>query len=171
MTVEGRRIDDLDTKRTAALTLFGGLYSGGALHVLYGVFPRAASEIGRISGVPALRNSSSMAHTGTIAMIDNVHCGALYIPTYFIAVGALQGHPHAEVQANLRSEWATTYASCSAFWIPYTFVNFAYVSARNRVKFVAVGNLAWSVAIDYLAHRNQGAVPDVVAPRQECLAL
>ena len=51
MTVEGRRIDDLDTKRTAALTLFGGLYSGGALHVLYGMFPRAASEIGRISGV------------------------------------------------------------------------------------------------------------------------
>lgn len=47
--------------------------------------------------------------------------------------------------------------TCSAFWLPYTYVNFARVAPAKRVQFMAAGNLAWSVFIDWLAHRNHGA--------------
>ncbi|KAH8096503.1 hypothetical protein JL720_3878 [Aureococcus anophagefferens] len=120
---EGRR--DVDVRRAASLALFSGAYSGGLLHVLYGYLPRWTAAVGRAAGVAALSRPSSRLHGAGCSLLDNAHCGLVYIPAYFFAVGALQGH----------------------------FANFSYVAAAHRVKFVAVGNLAWSVAID-IAHAH-----------------
>ena len=46
------------------------------------------------------------------------------------------------------------YVTCSAFWLPYTYVNFARVAPAKRVQFMAAGNLVWSAFIDWLAHRK-----------------
>ena len=152
---EGRR--DVDVRRAASLALFSGAYSGGLLHVLYGYLPRWTAAVGRAAGVAALSRPSSRLHGAGCSLLDNAHCGLVYIPAYFFAVGALQGQSPGQARAALGAEWATTYASCSAFWIPYSFANFSYVAAAHRVKFVAVGNLAWSVAIDFIAHRDRPA--------------
>ena len=150
---EGRR--DVDVRRAASLALFSGAYSGGLLHVLYGYLPRWTAAVGRAAGVAALSRPSSRLHGAGCSLLDNAHCGLVYIPAYFFAVGALQGQSPGQARAAFGAEWATTYASCSAFWIPYSFANFSYVAAAHRVKFVAVGNLAWSVAIDFIAHRDR----------------
>ena len=57
----------------------------------------------------------------------------------------------------LRGAWVETWASCTLFWVPYMSANFALVPAALRVRAMAVGNLAWCVVIDYLAHRGHGA--------------
>jgi hypothetical protein len=88
------------------------------------------------------------------AILDNLHCGAVYTPAYFIGVGLLQGDSLASATANLHKEWWTTYVGCTGFWLPFMWFNFRFVPEARRVQAMASANLAWSVAIDYLAHRG-----------------
>lgn len=71
-------------------------------------------------------------------------------------MGLLQGDGVTETYDNLRAEWAPSYVSCTAFWVPYMTANFILVPPVRRVQAMAVGNLGWCVVIDYIAHRSIG---------------
>jgi hypothetical protein len=46
---------------------------------------------------------------------------------------------------------------CSTlFWVPFMTCNFALVAPVNRVKAMAVANMGWNVAIDFIAHGGIG---------------
>ena len=150
-----------DPRRLGAITLFSALYVGGFLHFLYRLYPRAVFWVARRAAPPAARarllDARSLAHAHACGWVDCAHNGALYIPAYFLAVGQLQGDAPADARAALRGAWVETWASCTLFWVPYMSANFALVPAALRVRAMAVGNLAWCVVIDYLAHRGHGA--------------
>ena len=148
----------MDRRRLAALTAFNAVYIGGFLHFLYQCYPAVVTTTARL-GTPSalatrLLDRSSPAHSLACACVDNIHCGLLYIPAFFLGVGCLQGGTLADAKTNLKAEWWPTYTSCTGFWIPYMWFNFACVPAAARVRAMAVGNLGWNAVIDYLAHRS-----------------
>ncbi|KAL1510255.1 hypothetical protein AB1Y20_006579 [Prymnesium parvum] len=164
--VEGRRMPGrstdadraLDPRRMMALMLFNGAYVGTFLHFLYKTYPvvvfAAASRLRPSPLKSHLLCENATMHAHACAWVDNVHCGVLYIPVYYFSVGLLQGVSAADSANNLLKEWLSTYTSCSAFWVPYMSANFAFVPANRRVQAMALGNLVWSVVIDYFAHRS-----------------
>ena len=155
-----------DPRRLAALTAFSSVYIGGFLHVLYQFYPlvvRGASRRLLPDGTTLqkkLLNETTLLHAHACAWVDNVHCGVIYIPAYFVGVGLLQGDSASESRANLRSEWWPTYASCTIFWVPFMMGNFALLPPARRVQAMSIGNLGWSVVIDFLAHRGTGSTPN-----------
>jgi len=156
---EGAPIRDLDMRRLGSLTAFSAVYIGGFLHVLYQLYsPLTNAAVAGLLRPGALRTAlqrpSSVPHAFGCACVDNVHCVAIYIPSYFIGVGILQGHGLQNSLENLNAEWRTTYFSCSGFWFPFMMFNMYVVPAARRVQCMATANLVWNVVIDYLAHRR-----------------
>lgn len=133
-----------DVRRFGAVTVFTGGYVGVLCHHLYKVYPLL------------LGPSRPLA----CALLDNVHCGLLYIPAYFYGVGLLQGDGLSAVRANLRRQWLETYVSCSAFWVPVMWITFRVVPAPHQVKAVSVGSCIWAVFIDAIAHRAEDRAED-----------
>lgn len=160
-TADGRADDEFDTRRLASLTLFNSVYIGGFLHFLYQAYPPVVRAVSRAIVAPRLPwlaarldNKQSAAHAVGCACVDNVHCGSLYIPAFYIGTGVLQGHGLGDSTATLRREWLETYIYCTAFWVPFMAGNFALVPPAWRVRAMAAANLAWVVVIDYIAHRG-----------------
>lgn len=152
--VERRGLRDFEPRRAAAIVAFNTVYIGGFLHCLYKTYPLVVAGVGRLAGTPALARETSTAHRVGCSLVDNAHCGLVYIPVYFLGVAGLSGDDADEARNALREEWATTYFTCSIFWLPYTYLNFATVAPAKRVQFMAAGNLVWSAFIDWLAHRK-----------------
>ena len=76
------------------------------------------------------------------------------IPCYYLGVGLMQGDSFEQARRNLSAEWLTSYLVGAGFWIPFMTANFALIPAQYRVRATAAANLAWTVILDYLAHRN-----------------
>ncbi|KAJ8602926.1 hypothetical protein CTAYLR_001494 [Chrysophaeum taylorii] len=143
----------MDVRRVAVLTSFNALYVGAVLHYLYRLFPPLVVAVGRRLNSQRLRDPSTTVHAFGCSLVDNVHCGTIYIPTYFVYVGTLEGNID-EAAATLRREWWPTYASCTLFWVPYSWCNFALAPPSARVRITAVGNFVWSIFVDWIAHRG-----------------
>ena len=147
-----------DSRRLQAVTLFGGLYTGAFLHFLYPLFPSAVRAAANLASSAPLRkwllDQMSFSHAIGCAAVDNVHCALLYLPSFFVGVGLLQGESFDATVATLRREWKEAYAYCSAFWLPFMSLNFLYVPASHRVRAMASANLLWNVVIDFVAHRG-----------------
>ena len=121
----------IDWQRCTAVTAFNSVYIGGFLHVLYKTYPRIlAAATSRISMALSKTASApikdgSLAQSIGCALVDNIQCGLIYIPAYFIGVGALQSQNTSDSIELLMQEWRAVYVSCSVFWIPYMAANFA----------------------------------------------
>ena len=155
--IEGQT--SMDWRRLTAVSTFGALYMGGAFYFLCQIFPLVVCAVGR--QMPArfglaqqLQATSSAAHAFGCAIADNIHDGALMIPLYFLSVGIMQGDSFEKARSNLRAEWLTSYLVGAGFWLPVMSANFALVPAQYRVRYTAAANMAWTVIIDYLAHRS-----------------
>ena len=152
--------EPMDWRRLFAVSTFGALYMGGAFHFLCQIFPLVVCAVGR--QLPArfalarqLQVTSSAAHAFGCAIADNIHDGALMIPLYFLGVGVLQGDGFEKAKSNLKDEWLSSYLVGTGFWVPVISANFALVPAQYRVRTIAAANMAWSVIIDYMAHRSK----------------
>ena len=84
---------------TGALAAFNGLYVGGFLHVLYQCYSPVVSAVATrmAASGSALRSTASPQHALGCAVVDNLHCGSLYIPAFFACVGTMQGQTLGEV--------------------------------------------------------------------------
>ena len=112
-----------------------------------------------------LASPASSTHIIGKTVCDNVHCGLIYTPPFFIAVGMMQGETFAEANETLNREWAFTYASVTLFWVPFMAANFRLFPPAKQVQVMATGNLVWNVIIDYIAHRGDSQpTEDLDAP-------
>jgi protein Mpv17 len=93
---------------------------------------------------------------GVISTVaDNfIHVPILYLPTYFVAVGTLQGLPVDQSIQEMQDSWWPTLGSCWAFWVPFMAVNFSLVNPAQRVKAVAGANFCWTVFLDYITQHK-----------------
>jgi len=143
--------DYYDYMRLGSLTVFSMLYIGGFLHYLYKAYPLLVTRI----PFGSLRNPSSFGHSLVCSLIDNFHCGLIYIPAYFLFMDlSSTNKTYQQSIHHLQSEWLTAYSTCTLFWVPFMCGNFFFVPPIYRVSAMAIANLGWSIGIDYLAHRN-----------------
>ena len=148
---EGKNVKELDFRRLASITTFSGLYIGSICNGVYQLYPRLASrllqQVG--PGQPLQLSSKSLGIFST--MIDNfVHVPLLYLPSYFVAIGYMQGRSTLEIQAAFQDEYVTTLTSCWGFWVPFMGLNFALLPVAHQVRAVAAGNFVWTMALDYM---------------------
>lgn len=147
-----------DKRRLFSVATFNAVYVGGFLHFLYRSYPPIVSALAkrapiRKGSARKLIQHDRPEHALACACVDNIHCGVLYIPAYFLVTGTWQRGFEAALES-LREEWSSTYYACSLFWIPFTWANFRFIPVDGRVKFMALGNFAWCIIIDIIAHRN-----------------
>ena len=162
----------MDWRRFFAVSAFGAMYMGGVFHFLCQIFPLVVCAVGRQIPVryrlaQQLQATGSAAHAFGCAIADNIHDGAFMIPLYFMFVGVLQGDSFEQARRNLSAEWLTSYVVGAGFWLPVMSANFALVPTQYRVRTTAAANMAWSVIIDYLAHRSK---PRGVSANEQGLA-
>ena len=156
--VEGEHA--IDWRRFVAVSAFEAFYMGGLFHFLCQAFPLVVCAAGR--QLPArfwlgsrLQATGSAAHAFGCAVVDNIHDGAIMIPSYFLGVGILQGDSLEQARRNLCTEWFNSYKIGAGFWLPVMSLNFAMVPQQYHVRTMAAANVAWSVIIDYMAHRSK----------------
>lgn len=158
--IEGKANNAIDTRRLFAISLYDGLYIGGFLHFLYQLYPPAVRAAANLVSSRTVRkrllDQTTFSHALGCAAVDNVHCALIYLPSFFVGVGLLQGESFNAVATTLRREWREAYAYCTAFWLPFMSLNFLYVPASHRVRAMASANLVWNVVIDFVAHRGTG---------------
>lgn len=154
------QVESIDWRRFFAVSAFEALYMGGVFHFLCQGFPLIVHAAGRQLPTQSwlggrLQASDSAAHAFGCAVVDNIHDGGIMIPSYFLGVGLLQGDSLVQARQNLRAEWLSSYLVGAGFWLPVMTINFAMIPPHYRVRTMAFANVAWSVIIDFMAHRAQ----------------
>lgn len=152
---EKKPLTSIDKQRSFAIALFSGSYLGIACNYIYSLYPNLARSIltsNAFRKVMPTKLCDMRSTTGVISTVaDNfVHVPVLYLPSYFVAVGTLQGVPLTNSIQEMQDSWWTTLGSCWAFWLPFMAVNFALVPPLHRVKAVAGANFCWTVCLDYI---------------------
>lgn len=150
--VEGKAAKDIDRKRMGAVVCFATAYDGGINTLVYRAYDGFTARF-------AARGASAMGIALAKASFDALfHSPLLYIPTFFLVTGLLQGRSLSNAYDNLRQMYAPVTLSCICFWIPYQFLNFLHTPARLRVLATNCGCLAWTALIDHIAHLDLARV-------------
>ena len=141
-----------DLQRNVAFTAFGALYMGAFVTPIYAYYPVLVGKI--YSRVFRGATPSSMMQGIGSSFIDNAfHSPLLYIPSFYVFVGAMEGQNKTKIWGKLKSEWWPSVTACWALWIPVQMLTFSIVPKVHRVVFVSSWCLVWNVVLDYLAHR------------------
>lgn len=156
---------EVDKQRALAIAIFSGSYLGVACNYIYSLYPALAKSVMKSSSfqrillsLPSLtkvRLCESKTQGAICTMADNlIHVPVLYLPTYFFAVGTMQGIPITTIGKDMQESWWSTLGSCWAFWIPFMALNFTAVPPAQRVRAVAGANFCWTVTLDYLTQKK-----------------
>merc|ERR1712224_186637 len=95
--------------------------------------------------LPRFTRSTTLRAGLSKSLFDNfVHCPIVYIPTFYIAMGLMQGHEPAAVSEALEREWLNSSMACAAFWTPLEALIFIGVPQHMRLIACNVCNLAWN---------------------------
>lgn len=143
----------LDIQRAVAVTAYSALYCGGFLHHFFKLYPVGVAAFRSCFGIKRLA-PGSLGGTLGLGLLDNVQCALLYIPSYFIGVGLLQGDSVDACTTSLKENWVKTYGVCSAFWLPFMCANFRFIPRHLNLTAMLAANFFWSVGMDWMAHRN-----------------
>jgi protein Mpv17 len=153
---EKKALSSIDKQRSFAIALFSGFYLGVACNYIYSLYPTLASSVIRSNLFQRMLPACETRSQGVISTVaDNfVHVPVLYLPSYFVAVGTLQGLPIDQSIQEMQDSWWHTLGSCWAFWVPFMVVNFSLVNPTQRVKAVAGANFCWTVCLDYITQHK-----------------
>eukprot|EP00747_Dinoflagellata_sp_TGD_P220749 gnl/TRDRNA2_/TRDRNA2_92669_c0_seq1.p1 gnl/TRDRNA2_/TRDRNA2_92669_c0~~gnl/TRDRNA2_/TRDRNA2_92669_c0_seq1.p1 ORF type:complete len:211 (-),score=27.47 gnl/TRDRNA2_/TRDRNA2_92669_c0_seq1:50-682(-) len=144
--------DKVDQTRLAAMSLFCASYSGAAQHYIFLSYDYL---LPRFALATALRAGISKS------LFDNfVHAPFLYIPTFYICLGLLQGHEPQSISVALEREWASSSLSCAAFWTPIEGFVFGVVPQHFRILVVNLGNLVWNMFLSVKSQASAGPPTD-----------
>ena len=142
-TFEGK--ETIDKRRALAVSAFSGAYVGVVCSYVYSLYPSLAVR---------LLTNPCQKRIGVVGSVtDNaVHVPALYIPSYFMTVGLMQGESIEHATKTLKEQWWDTTSTCWMFWVPVMALNFTMVPPTHQVRVVAAANFCWTIALDYVTH-------------------
>lgn len=149
-----------DQVRTAALGIFGALYTGGAQHFIFSFINESFTD-------PIQR----------LALAQFCFIPFLYYPTYLLLVPAMRSLPLSGEQAvqerdRLRSQvierLPATLVRNWSFWIPVQFIQFSYVPPDMHVTYCAAFGVIWNAILSWST--MQEAAPKIPAQIQSTTA-
>merc|ERR1712107_393743 len=136
----------LDTKRCAILTGFVAWYHGILCQYVYGSYDLLRRRL------PAFACSSLLRVGIWKAGVDClVHLPSLYVPSFYMWTGVLEGRGVHESWETLRSEWWEGCTSCLIFWGPVDVLMFSVIPQHFRIVFMSTGCLVWNGYLSYCA--------------------
>ena len=150
-TIEGRRFSELDTKRTAVFTIFGGAWMGVGQYLLYCRLFEAM-----VPGTTAIASVQK-------ACLDQLcHVPLLYFPIFYCVDGFLQGAWAAgrgveHVQTKLKTElWPSLKANWT-LWLPASFVGFKLIPTHLRIPYVSGVSMIWCTILSIMQGQFRAA--------------
>ena len=154
---EQKELRSVDTRRAFAIAIFSGSYIGVACNYIYSLYPRLSRIVLSSNVMQKMLPDCQIRAQGLVSTVtDNMlHVPMLYLPSYFISVGAMQGIPISESVNDMRESWWRTLGSCYMFWLPFMAFNFTRVPPEMRVKAVAGANFCWTVTLDYITQQHK----------------
>tara|TARA_B110001452_G_C15171081_1_gene407057 strand:- start:400 stop:828 length:429 start_codon:yes stop_codon:yes gene_type:complete len=76
----------------------------------------------------------------------------VYFPMYWLITGVLQGLTLAVTVERMRSQYFRIFGRSVLFWLPVSFVQFAYVQGYSmRIVFMSTAGLVWNVCLSLMA--------------------
>lgn len=131
--------EDWDVIRTAALVVFGSLYTGGVQHFIFGFL-----------------NSSFEDPIRRLLLAQFFFIPFCYYPTFLLMVPALRagfGPEAAETRERLTGEVMSklpaTLVRNWCFWLPVQFVQFNFVPADLQVTYCAAFGVIWNAILSW----------------------
>ena len=152
-TLEGRRFDQLDTKRTAVFTIFGGCWMGFGQYLLYcRLFEYW------VPGTTALASASKAA------LDQLVHVPLLYFPIFYSIDALLEGQWARGADAGLahmrtkmsEEMWPSLKANWT-LWLPASFIGFKLVPTHLRIPYVSAVSMIWTTILSMMQGRFRAA--------------
>lgn len=143
--VEGKSLKDFDQKRFLSMVTFSAFYSRIQFKV-FEMYPRI---------IPARIKKHRMGEGIASSIMDNFgHSPFLYLPTFFLWTGAVEGSTVTESLATLREQFPTIMQSLLCVWVPVNIFTFTVIPVNFRVTFVAFANLIWNTLLDHVHHHG-----------------
>jgi len=138
---------ETDEWRTVTMTTFCSYYQGVVCYVVYRSYD---------SLLPAVLLKTQRRAALAKSCVDNfVHVPFLYMPSFYLTVGMMQGDTLSKTLATMQSEWLHSVALCAAFWVPLQALNFGLVPSHGQVLFVNVGCLIWNIILSSFSQASK----------------
>jgi hypothetical protein len=132
-------LDNWDQRRTAALSVFGCLYTGGVQHFIFGYLNTSFDD-------PLMR----------LALAQFAFIPLCYYPAFLLTVPALRAgfRPGSDVERNkltqdLLGKLPVTLLRNWAFWLPVQFVQFSFIPTEMQVTYCASFGVIWNAILSY----------------------
>ncbi|GBG26162.1 Mpv17-like protein 2 [Hondaea fermentalgiana] len=143
--IEGKTLATFDTNRMLSMATFSAFYSRVNFK-LFQLYPRI---------LPAVVKRKPLGEGVASSLIDNlVHSPLLYLPTFFLWTGAVEGKTISRSMEDMCEQFSTIMQSLLLIWLPVNTFTFSVVPQSQRVCFVAVANLVWNIVLDHLHHHG-----------------
>lgn len=127
MQLEGKSFRDLDKRRTLAFATFGFFYGGFVNHLVYNrIF---AQLFGAGTGWRTVASK-----TAADAFIT---APFLYVPTFYLSTGVMQGSTVTESWLKCQSKWTETMKAYLCIWPATLSVAFSVIPVQHRVVYIA----------------------------------
>ena len=136
--LEKRNVLQLDLRRTAAFTLFGGAWVGCGQYLLFCKLFEAL--------IPA---TTTVASVGKMALDQFAHVPFLYFPIYFSVDAWVQGAcARGEGLEHVKRKYTTELMALLkvnwSIWLPASFVGFRFVPTHWRIPYVSCVSFCWN---------------------------
>lgn len=140
------RNESHDLIRTGRFVLFGGVVAGPLLSTWYGFLHRRV----------VLRNPF-LGLCARVAL-DQLCFTPVFISTFFLGMGTLEGKDLNGLRSKLSESFATTLVANWKLWVPFQFVNFYITPPQYRLLAVNVTATGWNSFLSYTNSRANARV-------------
>ena len=135
---------EYDTGRTVRMAIFGG--------TLYPIWVITWFEFLEMWIGPATSLSGSIGR----ALLDACTSSPVFLATYLIYNGTLEGKTFAKLRAKLAQDWYTTCKGAWSLWPLAHTINFALVPFHWRVLYMNIIGIGWGTFLSLMGTRNSG---------------
>lgn len=84
------------------------------------------------------------------ALTEQLSYGPFASVLFFYGISIMEMKTHQEAVNEVKEKFPQTWRTAICFWPIYQTFNFTFVPERNRVAFVSLGSLFWTVFLAYM---------------------
>lgn len=84
------------------------------------------------------------------ALTEQLSYGPFANLTFFYGMSLLEQKTHREAVEEVKDKFVQTWRMAICFWPFFQTFNFTFIPERNRVAFVSLGSLFWTVFLAYM---------------------
>ncbi|EDV91667.1 GH24499 [Drosophila grimshawi] len=144
-TMEGRNLRTYDWARAARFSLFGGLYVApsiyGWVRLTSAMWPQTNLRIG-------------------IAITEQISYGPFACVSFFMGMSLLERKTFAQAVEETKQKALPTYKVGLCVWPFLQTINFSLVPEHNRIIFVSICSLMWTIFLAYMKMRELDSTPE-----------